>query len=87
MANFKKLTDWLNNPQRLVMTFKEIEHIIEDHLPDSALKYHAWWGNESDSRQSHAWLDGGWEVESVDLKLEEVVFRRKPSPAHENLAG
>ena len=50
MAKYERLTDWLNNPQRLLLTFKEIEHIIEDHLPESAHKYIAWWGrNESPS--------------------------------------
>jgi len=80
MAKYEKLTDWLNNPQRnpqrLLLTFREIEHIIEDHLPESAHKYVAWWGKESGSEQSHAWLDAGWEVESVDLKAEEVAFRK-----------
>jgi len=78
MEKYEKLTDWLNNPQRLALTFKEIEHIIEDRLPESAHKYIAWWGNEraSDSRQYHAWLDAGWEVENVDLNAEEVVFRK-----------
>jgi len=79
MAKYEKLTDWLNNPQRLLLTLKEIEHIIEDQLPESALKYRAWWANEGDSRQGRSWLDAGWEVESVDLKAEEVVFR-KSSP-------
>jgi len=82
MANYAKLTDWLNNPQRLLMTFKEMEHILEEHLPESALKYRAWWANEVDSHQSRAWRAAGWEVESVDLKAEEVAFRRKtPGPS------
>jgi hypothetical protein len=79
MAKYEKLTDWLNHPQRLLLTFKEIEHIIADHLPESAHKYSAWWGKERESEQCHAWLDAGWAVESVDLKAEEVVFR-KSSP-------
>jgi len=76
MAKYEKLTDWLNHPQRLLLTFKEIEHIIEDHLPESAHKYSAWWGKERESEQCHAWLDAGWEIESVDLKAEEVAFRK-----------
>ena len=76
MPKYGKLTDWLNNPQFLRLTFKEIEHIIEGHLPESALKFGAWWGKNSDSEQSHSWRDAGWEVESVDLNAEEVVFRK-----------
>ena len=76
MARYEKLTDRLYNPQRLLMTFREIEHIIEDHLPESAHKYKAWWVEQSASEQCRAWLDAGWEVESVDLRAEEVTFRR-----------
>ena len=36
MIKYEKITDWLKNPQRLMMTFKEIEQIIEEHLPESA---------------------------------------------------
>ena len=79
MAKFEELTDWLNNPQRLLLRFKEIENIIEDHLPESARKYSAWWGKERESEQCHTWLDAGWEVQSVDLKTEEVVFWKTSS--------
>jgi hypothetical protein len=86
MAKYEKLTDWLNHPQRkpnhLVLTFREIEHIIEDHLPESAHKYRAWWGGyltRAESSQRHAWLDAGWEVESVNLLTEEVTFRKHPA--------
>ena len=79
MAKYEKLTEWLKNPQRLTMTFKEIEQIIEEQLPESAHKYRAWWGGAStraESSQIHAWLDAGWEVENVDLLAEEVTFRK-----------
>jgi hypothetical protein len=87
MAKYEKLTDWLKNPQRLMMTrlmmtFKEIEQIIEEHLPESAHRYRAWWGTEigaltgAEPSQCRAWRDAGWEVESADLKAEEVTFRK-----------
>jgi len=79
MAKYEKLTDWLNHPQRLLLTFREIEHIIKDHLPESAHTYVAWWGKQSESEQCRAWQDAGWEIETVDLKAEEVVFRRIPA--------
>ncbi len=77
MANYEKLAEWLNNPQRLLMTFKEIENIIGESLPESALKYMAWWQNETGSRHAQVWLEAGWEVEHVDMQAEEVTFRRK----------
>ena len=39
-------------------------------------KYVACWGKENESEQCHSWRDAGWEVESVDLKGEEVAFRK-----------
>ncbi len=81
MAKYDKLTDWLRNPT-VVLTFDEIEKIIEDKLPDAALKYRPWWGNEkgAESRQCRAWLDAGWEVGKVDLKGKLVLFRRAQTP-------
>ena len=78
MDRYSKLTDWLNNPQLIILTFEQIEEIIGDKLPDSATKYRPWWGNEKDtiSRQCNAWMDAGWEVDRVDLKNRIVRFRK-----------
>ena len=59
MAKYENLTEWLRNPT-VVLTFSEIEKIIGDKLPDAALKYRPWWGNEkaTKSRQCKAWMDG-----------------------------
>lgn len=78
MAKYEKLTEWLKNPT-VVLTFSEIEKIIGDHLPDSAVNYRPWWGNEkgAESRQCRAWLDAGWEVGHVDLKAKMVLFRKQ----------
>jgi hypothetical protein len=77
MAKYEKLTEWLKNPT-LVLTFGEIGNIIGDKLPEAALKYRPWWGNEkgAESRQCRAWLDAGWEVGRVDLKSKMVLFKR-----------
>jgi hypothetical protein len=78
MANkYNALTDWLKRP-KLTPTFDEIEKIIGAKLPESAAQYRPWWGNEAaaGSRQCRAWLDAGWEVDSVDLHARRVVFRK-----------
>jgi hypothetical protein len=77
MAKYDKLTEWLNS-RTVVMTFAEIEKIIEDKLPDAASKHRPWWGNEkeSGSRQCRSWLDAGWEIGKVDLKAKMVLFRK-----------
>jgi hypothetical protein len=80
MDKYAKLTEWLRRP--IVLTFDEIEKIIGEKLPDAALKYRPWWGNEkgAKSRQCKAWLDAGWEVGKVDLKSKMVLFRRAQTP-------
>jgi hypothetical protein len=77
MAKYDQLTEWLQKP-KLPLTFAEIEQIIGVKLPPSASLYRPWWGNEAkaDSRHCHAWLDAGWEIDSVDLKAKRVVFRK-----------
>jgi hypothetical protein len=78
MSKYDGLTSFLKKPT-LTMSFREIElHIAPEMLPASARTHRPWWGNEQDasSRQCRAWLDAGWEVDSVDLKSERVVFRK-----------
>jgi hypothetical protein len=77
MAKYDRLTEWLKKPS-LPLTFDEIEKIIGERLPASAAQYRPWWGNEvnAESRQCHAWLDAGWQVESVDLNNKRVVFKK-----------
>ena len=72
--------EWLRNPT-VVLSFSEIEKIIGDKLPDAALKYRPWWGNEkaAKSRQCKAWMDARWEVGKVDLRAQIVLFRRATS--------
>jgi hypothetical protein len=64
--------------QNKSMRFSEIERCIGHPLPASAHKYRPWFGNNAGSHvQARAWLDAGWEVDSVDLRREIVWFRRK----------
>ena len=51
------------------LSFDQIEQIIGDHLPKSAFTHRAWWENENTGShvQAHAWMDAGWNVESVNL--------------------
>jgi hypothetical protein len=60
-------------------TFSQIEQIIGARLPRSARAYRPWWANTAGSHvQASAWLDAGWEVDTVDQTSETVTFRRKP---------
>ncbi len=58
-------------------SFSKIESILGFPLPQSARKHAAWWSNTTKGH-SHtaAWLEAGWETESLNLTGERVTFRR-----------
>jgi len=63
--------------QAVSMTFAEIEKVLKFKLPASK-KYPAWWSNNSSNNvMTQQWLDAGYETESVDVRGEKLVFRRK----------
>lgn len=61
--------------QTLRMTFGEIARLVGD-LPASADKHRAWWANDPTHPQAQAWLDAGWEVDTVDQVAGTVTFKR-----------
>jgi len=62
---------------KLPLSFREIEEIIRTDLPPSARKYRAFWTNNPTSHpQSREWLDVDWQVASVSMDDEQVVFSR-----------
>jgi hypothetical protein len=61
---------------RAVLSFAEIEGIIGDNLPFKAVRDSVWWANTRGSAQGRAWLDVGWEMQSVDLNNRTVTFTR-----------
>jgi antitoxin HicB len=59
------------------LSFAEIEQIIGDRLPPSAHNHREWWSNHAGSHvQARAWLEAGWDVDSVDQGRQTVRFRR-----------
>ncbi len=64
----------------LQLSFAEIEQIIGDRLPPSAANHREWWSNHAGSHvQARAWLEAGWEADSVDRGAQMVRFRRLTS--------
>lgn len=61
---------------RAVLSFADIEGIIGDNLPFKAVKDTEWWANTRGGAQGRAWLDVGWEMQSVDLSNRTVTFIR-----------
>ncbi|HEX2911039.1 MAG TPA: hypothetical protein VH186_09545 [Chloroflexia bacterium] len=63
----------------LHVTFKKLEEAGNIQFPASARKHPAWWLDKSpNTTHSHAraWLETGWQVESLDLSKETVSFKR-----------
>jgi len=65
---------------RIVLPIAEIEGIIGDNLPLSARRDSEWWKNTRFTVQGRAWIDVGWNVESVDLNNRTVTLMRVVKP-------
>lgn len=62
--------------QKIVLAFAEIEGIIGDNLPYSALRDNEWWKNTRFTAQGRALIDVGWQVETVDVNNHTVSLKR-----------
>lgn len=65
---------------RAILSFKEIEGIIGDNLPLMATRDNQWWTNSRFTAQGRAWVDVGWNVESVDMENRKVTLFRTAKP-------
>ncbi|MEM8503683.1 MAG: helix-turn-helix transcriptional regulator [Cyanobacteria bacterium P01_D01_bin.1] len=57
------------------LTFAEIEAILQSPLPKSS-RQRAWWSNRDSASalQAGAWIQAGYQVESIDFEQERVTF-------------
>lgn len=81
MSKYEPLSSFLGKQtrDRVELSFKEVERILGFKLPHSALEHRPWWANTGGSHvQSKAWLEAGFETESVDMDARRLVFRRRP---------
>ncbi len=81
MSKYSPLANHLQElaPSEVRLSFAEIERIIGQPLPRSALVYPAWWANSrtNDTHTwSHLWLSAGWERGEYSLPEQWVFFRR-----------
>ncbi len=61
----------------VTLSFSEIEQLLGSPLPGSARKSRAWWSNRSSGTvQASAWMEAGYNTENLDLKQEQVTFRK-----------
>ena len=83
-TKYNPLSRYLARRQRYIthstLTFTEIEKIIEDTLPSSALQHPQWWSNAASRVQAQAWLKVGWIVHELNLDDKTVIFKRVRRP-------
>jgi predicted transcriptional regulator len=80
-SRYAPLAIWLQQqplkPEKLLLTFKQIEEILGEELPTSARQHRSWWANDSVGHvQSQQWLEVGWRVSSISITDERVTFTR-----------
>ena len=64
--------------KHIELTFDQVEKILGNPLPASAIKLKTWWTNVLPKIQSHrtAWLNNGWKVSEFDQQARWVRFDR-----------
>lgn len=67
-GKYEPLKNYLRNCSNdtIELSYKSIETIIENVLPDSAYKYREWWANGGHAH-TYAWLEAGFKVDSVKI--------------------
>jgi hypothetical protein len=74
--------------KQVTLGFRRIESLLGEALPDSARAYEQWWrggrvrrgridANWQDQVQQRAWESAGWTIDELDLRLQNVTFRRR----------
>ena len=86
-SKYEKLSEYLRglpaDTREVTLSFKQIESILDNALPKSAIDYRQWWANQLDSKnrpQAHAWMGAGFKVSNVQLKKPGGWVCFKPIP-------
>ena len=74
----KYLRDLPEGQREIVLTFEQIERIINSKLPTSAYGYQQWWDHETEGNHvsKRAWANAGWGVDQVNFNEKWVKFVR-----------
>ena len=73
ITNYLKNSDLTN----LLLSFKNIEELIEDSLPASAYKHRAFWSNTETYSVAFGWLNAGYKTVEVNFERQKVVFEKE----------
>jgi small-conductance mechanosensitive channel len=76
-----KLTSYFNssNKSRICLSFEEIEDIIDDKLPNIALKNPEWWSNNPKSKVAQCWINNGYRTRDIENipKTRGAIFQKE----------
>lgn len=89
-SKYQPLLEFLRggDQNEITLSFAEIETLINDVLPESAINKQAWWSNRKQgSSQADAWMEAGYRVEKVDFDQQQVTFRKPPDKYQVELQG
>ena len=72
------LRDLPEGQREIIISFKQIEKILNDKLPSSAYEDQRWWKHEREGNHVNArsWSNAGWKVESLDVNQKWVKLIR-----------
>ncbi len=80
MGKYEPLRQFLKKQKadRIPLTFKEIERILNAKLPATSKRQRSWWSNNPDNNvMTREWIAAGFETEAVDTEQGQLVMRRK----------
>ena len=64
--------------REVALGFEQIEEILNSKLPSSAYEDQRWWEHETEGnhRNTRAWFNAGWMIESLNVNARRVKFVR-----------
>jgi DNA-binding transcriptional regulator YiaG len=71
----------------VMLSFAEIEALIDGTLPASARAARAWWSNRDSGAQASAWMKAGYRVVWLDMQSEHVMFQKHQVEYHVQRVG
>jgi hypothetical protein len=72
------LRDLPANQKEVILSFEQIEGILNNQLPASAYEDERWWEHETEGNHvsARAWTNAGWKIEHVDVnKMQARLIR------------
>ena len=78
-SKYDALADYLRRQvsDRIRMSFKQVDGLVEGGLPPAAWKHRAWWSNNrSNTSARNGWRAAGWMTSKVDMQNQTLVFIR-----------